>query len=84
MSDSLILGAIYQNIKCISFKDPKTSRIRVKPLAGQGLPVDIVIECSSTERKAHPLGTLFITEKVCKKNSGRIYLRAKDQWIKKI
>ena len=86
MSDLLILGAIYENIKCISFKDPETGRIRVKPLAGQGLPVDIVIECSSTERKAHPLGTLFITEnvKVCKKNNGRVYLRAKDQWIKKI
>lgn len=79
----LIIGNIYENIKCESFRDPEAGRIRVRPLVGQGLSKNLVIECSSSERKAHPVGTRFITEnvKVCKKTDGRIYLRAKDQKI---
>ena len=86
MEKSLIIGDIIDNIECESFKDPETGRIRVRPLAGQGLPTKIVVECSSSERKAHAIGTKFRTEnvKVCKKTDGRIYLRAKDQWIFKI
>lgn len=82
----LIIGDYYDNIKCESFKDPKTGRIRVRPLDGQNLPTNIVIECSKIERESHPVGTEFITEnvKVCKKPDGRIYLRAKEQFIKKI
>ena len=66
-------------------KDPETGRIRVRPLPGQNLPIKIVIECSRSERNAHPVGTKFITEnvKVCKKEDGRIYLRAKNQFIRK-
>jgi hypothetical protein len=84
--DNLILGDIYENIKCESFRDPEAGRIRVRPLEGQGLPKNLVIECSSKKRKAHPEGTKFITVnvKVCKKTDGRIYLRAKDQKILKI
>lgn len=83
---SLIIGNVYPKIECESFKDPETGRIRVRPVTGQDVPENIVIECSSTERKAHPLGTRFITEKVkvCKKPDGRIYLRAKDQRITKL
>lgn len=86
MERAMVIGNILDNIKCESFKDPETGRIRVRPLPGQGLPTKIVIECSSTERKAHPIGTKFRTEnvKVCKKSDGRIYLRAKDQMIYKI
>jgi len=82
----LIIGNIYNNIKCESFIDPETNRIRVRPLPGQNLPTNIVIECSKSERISHPVRTIFITEnvKVCKKTDGRIYLRAKNQIIKKI
>ena len=82
----LTLGNYYENIKCENFIDPETNRIRVRPLSGQNLPTNIVIECSKKERESHPIGTKFITEnvKVCKKPDGRIYLRAKDQFIKKI
>ncbi len=86
MERALVIGDIIENIKCESFKDPETDRIRVRPLAGQGLPAKLVIECSSTERKAHTIGTKFRTDnvKVCKKSDGRIYLRAKDQMIYKL
>lgn len=82
----LIIGNYHENIKCENFKDPETGRIRVRPLDGQNLPTNIVIECSRSERELYPTGTKFITEnvKVCKNSGGRIYLRAKDQFIKKL
>ena len=82
----LIVGNYYENIKCESFMDPETGRIRVRPLDGQNLPTNLVIECSKSERESNPIGTLFLTDnvKVCKKPDGRIYLRAKDQFIEKI
>ena len=83
---NLILGNYYKDIKCESFIDSETGRIRVRPLKGQNLPTDIVIECSRVEREFHPVGTQFLTKdvKVCKKPNGRIYLRAKDQFIEKL
>ena len=82
--EQLIIGNTVERVICESFNDPETGRIR--PVEGQGLPTNLVIECSSTERKAHKVGTRFITEnvKICKKTDGRIYLRAKGQKITKI
>lgn len=81
-----IVGNVYSNIICESFKDPETGRIRVKPLDIE-IPVEIiVIECSKRIRDSYPVGTKFLAEelKVCKKSNGRIYLRAKNQMIYKI
>ncbi len=82
----LIIGNYYENVKCESFLDPETNRIRVRPLPNQGLSTKIVVECKKVIREAHQIGTRFRTEnvKVCKKPDGRIYLRAKDQMIYKI
>lgn len=86
MKKTLVVGNVFDKIKCESFIDPETSRIRVRPIEGQGLPADILIECSKKERMSYPVGTRFNTEsvKVCKKPDGRLYLRAKDQMIYKI
>ena len=80
------VGEIYHNIKCVNFVDRETGRIRVRPLPNQGLSTTMYIECSKSQRTSFPMGTLFITEyvKVCKKPDGRLYLRAKDQWIEKL
>lgn len=82
----LIIGAYFKNVLCESFLDSETNRIRVRPLPNQGLAIKFLIECSRDEREKHPIGTQFrtIDVKVCKKPDGRIYLRAKDQFIKKI
>jgi hypothetical protein len=82
----LTIGNYIQDVKCENFLDSETNRIRVRPLSGQGLPTDLVIECSKHERERHPLGTKFITysAKVCIKPNGRIYLRAQDQMIHKL
>lgn len=83
---ALIDGNYYENVGCESFKDPETGRIRVRPLPGQVVPTNLVIECSKTIRNAHPVGTKFRTENVLvtKKPGGRIHLRAKDQMIYRI
>ena len=82
----MIIGSFFEKIKCESFKDPETGRIRVRPLHGQLVPTNLLIECSRNEREAHIVGTKFITEnvKVCKNPYGRIYLRAKNQMIYKL
>lgn len=81
-----LLGNYISDVKCESFLDSETNRIRVRPLAGQGLPIDIVIECSKYTRESHPVGTKFYTPevKVCIKPGRRYYLRAKDQMIDKL
>ncbi len=77
------IGNIYKNIKCESFLDSETNRIRVRPSSNQIFSENMVIECSRDIRESHPIGTKFYCEevKVCKKPQGRIYLRAKDQMI---
>jgi hypothetical protein len=82
----LIIGDFFKNVYCENFRDPETGRIRVRPFPGQGLPENILIECSKKEREQYPPGTRFYTEsvKVCKKPDGRVYLRAKDQMILKV
>ena len=82
----MIVGEYIDNILCESFKDQDTGRIRVRPLPGQGVPIELVVECSKKERNSHPIGTVFKTEcvKVCQKPDGRTYLRAKDQMIYKV
>jgi hypothetical protein len=82
----LIIGNYINNVKCESFIDPETAKIRVRPLPNQGLPTNLVIECSKSERERYPVGTKFTTAdvKVCTKPDGRVYLRARDQMIHKI
>ena len=82
----LIIGNYIDEVFCESFIDPETNRIRVRPLPNQGIPITLVIECRMEERKRYPIGTIFRTEnvRVCVKDVGRIYLRAKDQMIYKI
>lgn len=81
-----LLGSYIPNVKCESFLDYETNRIRVRPLEGQGIPTNLVIECSKAIRESHPIGTKFYTRnaKVCTKPDGRFYLRAEDQMIHKI
>ena len=79
----MLIGNIYKNIKCESFLDPETNRIRVRPCSNQIVSDNMVIECSRDIRESHPIGTKFYCEevKVCKKPEGRLYLRAKNQMI---
>ena len=82
----MVIGNYYYNIKCETFLDPETGRIRVRTLSNQIVPENILVESLKIIRNSHPVGTMFIAEemKVCRKTSGRIYLRAKDQIVRKL
>lgn len=82
----LIIGNYIDDVKCESFLEKETNRIRVRPLPGQQVPTTLLIECLKKYREENKIGSHFIAEnvKICKKPDGRIYLRAKNQTIKKI
>lgn len=40
--------------------EPSASRIRARPLQGQGVPTSWRVECSRPMRHSHPVGTLFL------------------------
>lgn len=82
----LIIGQYIENIKCESFLDKETNRIRIRPLPGQIVPSNLLIECLKIYREQYPLGTRFVSKnvKVCKKVSGRVYLRSEGQLLEKI
>jgi hypothetical protein len=73
----------YQNVKCQSFIDPETGRLRVRTRGNSFLEDGIMVECSKTTREQYPVGTWFYAEemKVCIKPNGRVYCRAKNQEI---
>lgn len=79
----LTIGNYIENIKCESFKDLETNRIRIRPLPNQGLPTNLFIESLKAFRdeSKYPLGSIFIAKrvKVCQKEVGRKYLRADKQ-----
>jgi hypothetical protein len=76
-------GDRFDIIKCESFYDKTASKIRVRPLSGQGIPTHWMIECNKKERKMHLEGTRFraCNVKVCVKPNGAKYLRPRDQMI---
>jgi len=42
-----------------SFRLPHGKRIRLKPIAGQSVPDDLLVECSREDRLKYPVGTIF-------------------------
>lgn len=84
----LTIGNYIENVKCESFLDPSTGRIRIRPLPQQGLSTDLVVESLKTFRdiNRYPLGSIFIAKrvKICQKEIGRIYLRADNQMLEPI
>lgn len=42
-----------------SYKLPKGKRIRLKPIAEQNVPDDLLVECSREDRLKYPVRTIF-------------------------
>ncbi len=78
----LIVGSTLVNITCELFIDIETKKRRVRPIEGEGIEGTVMVECLKKYRD-FPIGTLFLAKelKVCQKDVGRIYLRAKDQLL---
>ena len=85
--EQLIIGDIFKNIECVSFvNEAKNNSINVRPIAGQGLPTNINIECKKELRNVE--GTLHLAKelKVCQKTkNGKIngpkYLLSEKQML---
>ena len=57
--------------------DASSKSVRANPIPGQGLDVNMKVRCSSSMRKKHPIGTLFLLElKVTDKEGGTPFLHA--------
>ena len=61
--------------------EPSRRGIRARPLPGQGLPVDLKVECSSSMRERHAVGTRFIVGcKLTDREGGAPFLYTHHQW----
>jgi hypothetical protein len=55
--------------------------IRARPAEGQGLDASMKVECSSTMRNSHPVGTYFrIRAKVTDREGGPAFLYTNFNW----
>lgn len=53
----------YQNVVIETYKNlsgGSSKSIRARPLAGQGFDISMNVECSSSMRKSHKVGTKFL------------------------
>lgn len=73
----------YQKIivqSCTYSGGGSSSKVRCRPIAGQGLPVDMFVECSKKMRMDHPVGTYFeIEAKVTDREGGNPFVYSPPQ-----
>lgn len=61
--------------------EPSANRVRARPVAGQGLPWETKVECSSRMRNAHPVGTTFrVRAQVVENANGATFLYSHFSW----
>jgi hypothetical protein len=61
--------------------EPAAERIRARPVAGQGLPTTMKVECSARMRNGYPVGTRFrIRAKVTDREGGTEFLYTHYSW----
>jgi hypothetical protein len=74
----------YQEIVIETYRnpgEPSRKRVRARPLPGQGLPVELKVECSSSMRERHAIGTRFIVCcKLTDREGGTPFLYTSHQW----
>lgn len=74
----------YRNVAIESFRnpgEPSGASIRARPLPGQGLDINMRVECSSKMRNSHPIGTVFIIQaQVIDKEGGSEFLYTHFNW----
>lgn len=73
---SLVIVQTYSALKA-----GKASRVRVRPVAGQGYDTDMDVECARAMRKKHPVGTKFkIWAKLTDREGGKPFLYSYHGW----
>lgn len=73
--------AHYDVETCRNSGEPSANSIRVRPVAGQGLPLSMNVECSTSMRKQYPVGTVFrIKAQVVENSTGARFLYTHFSW----
>ena len=54
--------------------------IRARPVAGQGFPTTMRVECSSAMREKYPIGTIFLVRAKIKDTEQQAHLYTSWQW----
>lgn len=75
----------YQMVVVESFKPDSTTglhgQVHIRPVAGQGLPTTLHVECSKQLSKNYPVGTKFrIRAKLTDREGGGEYLYSSFRW----
>ncbi|SCZ84275.1 hypothetical protein [Nitrosomonas mobilis] len=81
------MGDYYRNVIIETFHHTGGSSkhsIRARPLLGQGLSTSMRVECSSSMREGHPLGTLFKVRAKIKNTVQELHLYTSWQWAYEI
>jgi hypothetical protein len=61
--------------------EPSGHDVRARPVPGQGFPRTMKVECSSSMRYRHPVGTKFIVRaKLTDREGGTPFLYTSWQW----
>ena len=61
--------------------EPSGASLRARPLPGQGLSINLNVECSSKMRNAHPIGTKFLIHaKLTDRKGGTQFLYSSFRW----
>ncbi len=61
--------------------EPSASKVRARPLAGQGLPTTMKVECSRRMRHSHAVGTVFrVKAQVIENSNGTRFLYTHFDW----
>lgn len=74
----------YRHVAIETFRnpgEPSSKSLRARPLSGQGLDTGMRVECSSSMRNGHPLGTVFIVQaQVTDREGGPAFLYTHFSW----
>lgn len=77
-------SAAYANYAVESYRNsggPSANSIRVRPVAGQGLPLSMNVECSTSMRKQYEVGTVFrIKGQIVENSTGARFLYTHFSW----
>lgn len=82
------MGGFYKKYLIETFwglSEQSEKKVRARPVAGQGLSPNMRVECSSSMRKNHPVGTKFIVDaKITDKEGGTPFLYSSFKWPYKV
>ena len=81
------MGDYYRDVIIETFRHTggnSKHSIRARPLSGQGLSTSMRVECSSSMREIHPVGTLFKVRAKIKDTDQEQHLYTSWQWAYEI